>query len=76
MTYNVIDDFTKLRINLPKFMEVVKILDELNTRMEVVVTNPRKHQNITTVKPKGKVPPFYTIIENHDVILQNFLVDS
>jgi hypothetical protein len=43
MTYNVIDDLTKLRINLPKFMEVVKILDELNTRMEVVVKNPRQH---------------------------------
>jgi len=86
MTYNVIDDLTKLRINLPKFMEVVKIpqrrknilklIDEPNTRMEVVVKNPRQHQNITIVKPKGKVPPFYITIENHDVVLQNLFVDS
>jgi hypothetical protein len=85
MTYNVIDDLTKLRITLP-FMEVVKIpqqrenilkiLDEPSTRIEVVVTNSKLQQNISAVKPRGKVPPFYITIENHDVVLHNCLVDS
>jgi hypothetical protein len=52
INYNVIDDLIKLRITLP-FMEVVKnpqqrenilkIFDDPTTRMEVVVTNPKKH---------------------------------
>jgi hypothetical protein len=68
MTYNVIDDLTKLKITLP-FMEVViiaqqrenilKILDEPSTRIEVGVTNSRKHKKISLVKPRGKVSPFY-----------------
>jgi len=55
MTYNVIDDLTKLRITLI-FMEVVKIpqqrenilkiLDEPSNRIEVVVVNPKQYQNI------------------------------
>jgi hypothetical protein len=85
MTYNVIDDLTKLRITLP-FMEVVKIpqqrenilkiLDEPSHRIEVVASNPKQHQNISTVRPKGKVPPFYITIENHDVVLHNCLIDT
>jgi hypothetical protein len=85
MTYNVIDDLTKLRITFP-FMEVVKIpqqrenilniLDEPSNIIEVVVTNSRKQQNSSSVKPRGKVPPFYITIENHDVVLHNCLVDS
>jgi hypothetical protein len=85
MTYNVIDDLTKLRITLP-FMEVVKIpqqrenilkiLDEPSNRIEVVVENPKQHQNISTARPRGKIPPFYITIENHDVVLHNCLVDT
>jgi hypothetical protein len=85
MTYNVIDNLTKLRITFP-FMEVVKIpqqrenilniLDEPSTRIEAVVTNSRQHQKISSVKPRGKVSSFYITIENHDVVLHNCLVDS
>jgi ribonuclease HI len=85
MTYNIIEDISKLRITLP-FMEVIKIpqqrenllriLDEPSSRMDVVVANPRKNQNISTVRLKGKVPPFYISIENHDVALHNCLVDT
>jgi len=67
MTYNVVDDVTKLRITLP-FMEVIKIpqhkeniikiLDETNNIIEDIVSNPRQHHNISTIIPKGKVPPF------------------
>jgi len=67
MTCNVIDDLNKLRITFP-FMEVVKILqqrenilkilDEASNRIEVVVTNFGQQQNPTSVKPRGKVPPF------------------
>jgi hypothetical protein len=74
----------KLRITLP-FMEVVKIpphrenihiiLDDPSQIIEVVASNPKQHQNISTVIPKGKVPPFYIIIENHDVVIHNCLID-
>jgi hypothetical protein len=50
MTYNIIDDISKIKITLP-FMEVVKIpqqrenllkiLDDAYTRMEVEVINSR-----------------------------------
>jgi hypothetical protein len=53
MTYNVIDDLAKLRITFP-FMEVVKIpqqrenilkiLDDSNTRIEGVVMNSRNNK--------------------------------
>jgi hypothetical protein len=85
MTYNVIDDLTKLRITLP-FMQVVKfpqqreniinILDEPTTRIEAIVTNSKLQKNISAAKPRGKVPPFYITIENHDVVLHNCLVDT
>jgi hypothetical protein len=62
MTYNVIDDLTKLRITFP-FMEVVKIpqqrenilkiLDEPSTRIEVVVTNSRQHTKFYISQAKG-----------------------
>jgi hypothetical protein len=71
MTYNVVDDLTKLRINLA-FMEVVKIpqqrenilkiLNEPTTKIEVVVTNSKPQQNITPAKLRGKVPLFYITI--------------
>jgi hypothetical protein len=85
MNYNLIDDLAKLIITFP-FMEVVKIpqqrenilkiLDDSNTRIEVVVMNTRQQQNVSSVRPRGKVPPFYISIENHDFTLHNCLVDS
>jgi hypothetical protein len=85
MMYNVVDDLSKLRITLP-FTEVVKIpqqrenilklLDEPGGRIEVVIANPKQNQTISVVKLRGKVPPFYISIENHDVVLHNCLIDS
>jgi hypothetical protein len=84
MTYNVIDDLSKLRITFP-FMEVVKIpqqrknilkfLDEPIHRMEVVASGSRQQQSNLN-RTKGKVPPFYLTIENHDVVLHNCMVDT
>jgi hypothetical protein len=85
MNYNLIDDLAKLIITFP-FMEVVnipqqrenilKILDDSNTKIKVVVMNTRQQQNVSSVRPRGKVPPFYISIENHDFTLHNFMVDS
>jgi hypothetical protein len=85
MKYNVVEDLSKLRITLP-FTEVVKIpqqrenilrlLDDPSGRMEVIVISPRQSQNTSTIKLRGKVPPFYISIENHDVALHNCLVDT
>jgi hypothetical protein len=85
MNYNLVDELTKLHITLP-FMEVVKIpqqrenilkiLDDTNSRIEAVMMNTRQQQNITSLRPRGKVPPFYISLENHDFTLHNCLVDS
>jgi hypothetical protein len=85
MTHNVIDDLSKLRITFP-FMEVVKIphqrenllriLDNSDTRMEVAVINSKQQQRYSSAKPRGKVPPFYITIENHDVVLHNCFIDN
>jgi hypothetical protein len=85
MKYNVIEDLSKLRITLP-FTEVVKIpqqrenilrlLDDPSGKMEVVVTSLKQIQNKSTIKLRGKIPPFYISIENHDVALHNCLVDT
>jgi hypothetical protein len=85
MTYNIMDDLLKLRITFP-FMEVVKIpqqrenllkiLDDADTRMEVAVINSKRQQSYSSAKPKAKVPPFYITIENHEVVLHNCLIDS
>jgi hypothetical protein len=85
MKYNVVEDLSKLRITLP-FTEVVKIpqqrenilrlLDDPSGKMEVVVISPKQIQNTSTVKLRGKIPPFYISIENHDVSLHNCLVDT
>jgi len=85
MNYNLVDKLSKLKITLP-FMEVVKIpqqrenilkiLDDTNSRIEVVVTTTRHHQNVSLVRPRGKFPPFYILIEIHDFTLHNCLVDS
>jgi hypothetical protein len=86
MTYNVVDELTRLWITLP-FMEVVKIpqqrenmlniLDDTslsNPRIEATVINTK--QQYVPVKPRGKIPPFYISLENHDLKLHNCLVDS
>jgi hypothetical protein len=85
MSYHVIDDLTKLRITFP-LMEVVKIpqqrenilniLDDSKTRIKVDVINSRKQQNVSSIRPRGKVPPFYITIENDYMVLHNCLVDS
>jgi hypothetical protein len=84
MTYNVMEDLSKLRITLP-FTEVVKIpqqrknilnlLDDQSERTKDVVTNPKHSQSPLIAKLRCKILPFYISIENHDVALHNFLVD-
>jgi hypothetical protein len=54
----------------------LKIFDDSQTRIEVVVINTSQQQNVSLVSPRGKVPPFYISIENHDFTLHNFLIDS
>jgi hypothetical protein len=54
----------------------LKLLDDPYERVEVVVTSPKQSHNQSTAKMRGKIPPFYISIENHDVSLHNFLVDT
>jgi hypothetical protein len=75
MNHNLVDELAKLLITLT-FMEVVKIpqqrenilkiLDDTNSRIEAIVINTRKQQNITSIRSRSKVPQFYISIENHD----------
>jgi hypothetical protein len=68
MTYNVVEDLSKLRINFP-FTEVVKIpqqrhnilklFDDPSKRTEAMVTSPKQSQIQSTAKLRGKLPPFY-----------------
>jgi hypothetical protein len=51
------------------------LLDDPSEREEVVVTNPKRSPSQSTTKLRGKIPPFYISIENHDVALHNCLVD-
>jgi hypothetical protein len=44
--------------------------------MEVVVISLKQIQNTSTIKLRGKIPPFYISIENHDVAIHNCLVDT
>jgi hypothetical protein len=44
--------------------------------MKAVVTSPKQSQSPSTAKMRGKIPPFYISIENHDVALHNCLVDT
>ena len=44
--------------------------------MEVVVINLKQIYNTSTVNLRGKIPPFYISIENHDVALHSCLVDT
>jgi hypothetical protein len=38
--------------------------------------NTKKKQNTIPLRPRGKFPPFYISLENHDFKLHNCLVDS
>jgi hypothetical protein len=85
MKYNVVDDLSKLRITLPfhrsgedsqQRENILKLLDEPAGRIEAVVASPKQSQNTSAIKLRGKVPPFYISIENHDVALHNCLVDT
>jgi hypothetical protein len=85
MTYNVMEDLSKSRITFP-FTKVVKIpqqrhnilmlLDDPYESVEAVITSPKQSQSPTIAKVRGKIPPFYISIENHDVALHNCLVDT
>jgi hypothetical protein len=85
MKYNVVEDLSKIGITLP-FTEVVKIpqqrenimilLDDPSGKTKVVVISPKQSHNTSTVKLRGQIPHFYMSIENHDVELHNFLVDT
>jgi hypothetical protein len=85
MKYNVVEDLSKIMITLP-FTEVVKIpqqsenilrlLDDPYGKKEAIVISLKHRQNTSTFKLRGKIPPFYISIENHDVSLHNFLVDT
>jgi hypothetical protein len=54
---------------------ILKLLDDPFERVDAVVTSPKQSQIPTNAKMRGKIPPFYILIENHDVALHNFLVD-
>ena len=56
--------------------DILKLFDELVERIEIMIGNLKQSQNTSRVKLRGKVPPFYISVENHDVVLHNFLVDS
>jgi hypothetical protein len=38
--------------------------------------NTKQQQSSIPTRPRGKVPPFYISLENHEFTLHNFLVDS
>jgi hypothetical protein len=44
--------------------------------MEAIASNSKQQKNISTTRPKGKVPHFYINIENHDVVLHNCMNDT
>jgi hypothetical protein len=85
MKYNVVEDLSKLRITLA-FTKVVKIpqqreknlrlLDDPSGKMEDVDISLKQSQNTSIIMLRGKNPPFYILIENHDVALHNCLVDT
>jgi hypothetical protein len=64
-------------VKIPQQREnILKLLDDPSEREEFVVTSPKQSQNQSTAKLRGKIPPFYISIENHDVALHNCLVDT
>jgi predicted aspartyl protease len=54
----------------------LRFLDDPSGKMEVVVTSPKQIQNKSILKLRGKISPFYILIENHDVVLHYCLVDT
>jgi hypothetical protein len=85
MAYNVVEDLSKLRITLhftvvvnilQKRQNILNLLDDPSEKMEVVVTTPKQNQVPSTAKLRGKIPPFYISIENHDVALNNCIIDT
>jgi hypothetical protein len=54
----------------------MRLLDDPSEKIEFVVTSPKQSQKKSTTKLRGKIPPFYISIENHDVALHNCLVDT
>jgi hypothetical protein len=54
----------------------LRLLDDPSKKEEDFVTSPKQSPNQSTTKMRGKIPPFYISIENHDVSLHNFLVDT
>jgi hypothetical protein len=55
---------------------ILRLLDDPSEKVEDVVTSPKQIQNKSTIKLRGKIPPFYISIEKHDVPLHNYLVDT
>jgi hypothetical protein len=48
-----------------------------SSRIEAVVVNTKQqHHYYIPTRPRGKVPPFYISLENHDFTLHNCLIDS
>jgi hypothetical protein len=54
----------------------LKLLDDPSEITEAIVTTPKQSQSPSTTKLRGKIPPFYISIKNHDVSLHNCLVDT
>jgi hypothetical protein len=64
-------------VNIPQQREnILKLLDDPSKRVEAFVTNPKQSQSKLVVNMRGKIPPFYISIENHDVALHNCLVNT
>jgi hypothetical protein len=63
-------------VKIPQQREnILRLLDDPSEREEAFITSLKKSLNQSTAKLRGKTPPFYISIENHDVSLHNCLVD-
>jgi len=64
-------------VKIPQYIEnILKWLDDPYEGEEAIVTSPKQIPNQSTTKLRGKIPPFYICIENHDVAMHNCLVDT
>jgi hypothetical protein len=82
MTYNVVDDLTKLQITFP-FMEVVKIPQQRENVLKILDDtssyNPRIEEIVINMKQRVQkrlrvnVPPFFISLEKDDFILHSCL---
>jgi hypothetical protein len=50
--------------------------DRQGTAMDVVSVNTQQHYNPSFMRSRSRVPPFFILLENHDLILHNCMVDS